>query len=256
MKLLQFSFAPLFLAAALLGSSCLLAYAQQAPPPPPIISPYVRAQPNDGVKIGDTGAAATVGTYTGFFEQDKITVSIEKIVGTTVLGYSVVKGNERAFSGPWERNAAAITIIGKEPGDNPTDGVFTLKFDPTEKLLVGQWAPNSKKLAPVNLVLKARAFKYDPKVGQYPKASTKLLKESDVENMRPAELRIMRNEIYARHGYSFTLEDMQKHFAAVDWYMPMVLDVKDNLTITESKNAALILRYEKYGGAYYDRFGR
>jgi len=97
---------------------------------------------------------------------------------------------------------------------------------------------------------------YDPKLGEHPHTSTKLLKEADVENVRPAELRIMRNEIYARHGYSFIIEDMQAHFAKVDWYMPIALDVKSKLTNIETKNAELIKRYENYGAAYYDKFGR
>lgn len=197
-----------------------------------------------------------VGTYAGFFGEHKITLSIEKIVGDTVMGYSIVKGNERAFSGSWESEVEGFSFVGKEPGDHPEDGVFAMKFNPKEKTLTGRWEAPGKNLAPVELALKARKFQYDAKAGQYPKTSTKLLKESDVENMRPAELRIMRNEIYARHGYSFTLEDMQKHFAQADWYMPVVLDVKDKLTPTERKNAELIKRYENYGAAYYDRFGR
>jgi hypothetical protein len=38
--------------------------------------------------------------------------------------------------------------------------------------------------------------------------------------------------------------------------MPVIQDVKDKLTPLETKNAALIKRYENYGEAYYDRFGR
>ena len=66
----------------------------------------------------------------------------------------------------------------------------------------------------------------------------------------------MRHEIYARHGYSFINEDMQRHFTTVDWYLPIALDVKSKLTAIESKNAELIKRYENYGAAYYDKFGR
>lgn len=242
MKWLQSSFATFLAAAVILGGP----------------HPRLPAANPDNYDVQPTSkeAAASVGTYVGFFGPHKITLSIEKIVGDTILGYSVVKGNERAFSGTWEREIEGISFVGKEPGDHAEDGVFTMKFDPKEKVLTGRWEAVSKTLAPVDLVLKARKFKYDPKAGQYPKGSTKLLKESDVENMRPAELRIMRNEIYARHGYSFTLEDMQQHFATADWYMPVVLDVKDKLTPTETKNAELIKRYEKYGEDYYDRFGR
>lgn len=208
------------------------------------------------VAVVDRKAAAAVGTYTGMFGPHKITVSVEKIVGRTLTGYSIVTGNERAFSGAWQTVPDGIAFIGKEPGDHAEDGVFTLTFNAKEKSLTGRWDANDKKKPSVELALKARAFKYNPKAGDYPKASLRLLKESDVENMRPEELRIMRSEIYARHGYSFQLEDMQKHFATADWYMPVVLDVKDKLTPVETKNAALIKRYENYGAAYYDRFGR
>lgn len=211
---------------------------------------------NVDVQQADPNAAAAVGTYVGSFGPHKITISIEKIVGRTVLGYSIVTGNERAFSGAWQTTPEGIAFLGKEPGNHPEDGYFTLSFQAAEKTLKGRWDANDTKIPSVELSLKARKFKYDPKQGDYPQSSTKLLKEKDVENLRPAELRIMRNEIYARHGYSFINEDMQKHFAAVDWYMPIALDVKSQLTATEVKNAELIKRYENYGDAYYDKFGR
>ncbi len=242
MKTVQTTFAVLFTAVSLFAGMCADASAQ--------------APDNADVQPTDKNATAAVGTYAGLFGPHKITISIEKIVGRTVLGYSIVTGNERAFSGAWQTTPNGIAFIGKEPGDHPEDGAFTLTFDAKAKTLSGRWDANDTKKPSVDLVLQARKFKYDPKAGEYPKASTKLLKAADVENMRPAELRIMRNEIYARHGYSFTLEDMQKHFATADWYMPVVLDVKDKLTATETKNAELIKRYENYGARYYDRFGR
>jgi len=211
---------------------------------------------NADVQTADTNAVASIGTYSGSFGPHKITISIEKIVGRTVLGYSIVTGNERAFSGSWQTIPDGIAFIGKEPGDHPEDGFFTLSFNATEKTLKGRWDSNNKKIPSVELSLQARKFKYDPKQGNYPQASARLLKEKDVENMHPAELRLMRNEIYARHGYSFINQDMQKHFSTVDWYMPIALDVKNKLTATELKNAELIKRYENYGEAYYDKFGR
>ena len=215
-----------------------------------------KAPDNGDVQSTNSNAAAMVGTYVGFFGPHKITVSIEKVVGRTILGYSIVTANERAFSGSWQEVPEGIAFRANEPGDHPEDGIFSMTFNVQTKTLVGRWDANDKNKPSVEMTLQARKFKYDPKVGEYPKTSTKLLKVADVENMRPAELRIMRNEIYARHGYSFIIEDMQKHFALVDWYMPVALDVTTKLTDIETKNAALIKRYENYGAAYYDRFGR
>ena len=77
-----------------------------------------------------------------------------------------------------------------------------------------------------------------------------------MENMKPADLRIMRNEIYARRGYSFKLADMREYFDKLDWYMPMAVDITTKLTHVEKENAALIKRYEKYTEEHYDDFGR
>jgi hypothetical protein len=211
---------------------------------------------NADVQSADKNATAIVGTYVGAFGPHKMTLSIEKIVGRSILGYSIVATNERAFSGSWQKVPEGIAFVVNEPGDHPEDGSFTMTFNEQTQTLIGRWDGKDKSKGSAELVLKARKFKYDPKAGTYPKTSTKLLKVAEVENMRPAELRLMRNEIYARHGYAFIIEDMQKHFATVDWYMPVALDVTTKLTDIETKNAALIKRYENYGAAYYDRFGR
>jgi YARHG domain-containing protein len=211
---------------------------------------------NGDVSSADKDAAAMVGTYVGAFGPHKITISIEKVVGRTILGYSIVTANERAFSGSWQKEPEGFAFRATEPGDHPEDGTFTMTFNVKTKSLDGIWDANDTSKPSVKMTLAQRKFKYDPKAGTYPKASTKLLKAADVENMRQAELRLMRNEIYARHGYSFIIEDMQKHFATADWYMPVVLDVTTKLTEIENKNAALIRRYETYGAKYYDRFGR
>ena len=77
-----------------------------------------------------------------------------------------------------------------------------------------------------------------------------------MENLRPEDLRIMRNEIYARHGYTFRLREMRDHFEGQDWYMPVSFNVSTQLTAVEQKNEALIKRYENYGADHYDAFGR
>jgi len=214
----------------------------------------------DNADVTKTAAetAQMIGTYVGMFGPHKITVSIEKIVGQTVMGYSIVTANERAFSGSWRSEFDGFTFVAKEPGDHREDGIFTLHFSTQDRRLKGFWEPKEKGKAKdkLPLFLTAKKFKYDPKAGQYPKTSTKLLKTADVENLHPEELRIMRNEIYVRHGYCFIMEDMQKHFAQVPWYMPIALDIKTSLTEIEAKNTELIKRYENYESKYYDRFGR
>jgi len=74
--------------------------------------------------------------------------------------------------------------------------------------------------------------------------STRLLTEDDLRGMSKSELRILRNEIYARHGYIFKSQDLRDYFSAKDWYHPQYNDVSSLLNTIEKKNVAFIQRYE------------
>ena len=87
-------------------------------------------------------------------------------------------------------------------------------------------------------------------------ASNTLLKKSDVENLKKGDLTIIRNTIYARHGYSFKNRPLRVFFDAQSWYIPIHTDIKKEFTDIEKKNIQLLLRYEKNAIEYYDYFGR
>lgn len=78
--------------------------------------------------------------------------------------------------------------------------------------------------------------------GRYPFASERLLTDEELACYPSAELRLMRNEIYARHGYIFKSEDLAAHFGAQSWYTPRTSQV--TLSDIEQKNVAKIRRYE------------
>lgn len=70
-------------------------------------------------------------------------------------------------------------------------------------------------------------------------------------------LEIIRNAIYARHGYSFKTRRVRFIFDQfVPWYMPVSTDVRNELTELEKKNINLIKRYEEHAEKYYDEYGR
>ncbi|MES2660271.1 MAG: YARHG domain-containing protein [Verrucomicrobiota bacterium] len=233
--------------------ACLLAFAG------PLSGQTADKKPYDGeedVNTPNENAKVILGTYVGAFGRHKITISLDKVIGNTVTGYSIVAGNERAFSGSWTRVEQGYSVIAKEPGDHKEDGVFTFVYLEKTKSLLGVWQANDKQIGSKNFDIPQRKFKYNAKAGTYPQSSTRALTEKDVENLKNDELRIMRNEIYARHGYSFKLADMREHFDKLDWYMPMAIDITTKLTKTEKNNAELIKRYEKYSAEYYDGFGR
>ncbi len=87
-------------------------------------------------------------------------------------------------------------------------------------------------------------------------ASTTELKEDDLKNLKKLELEIIRNTVYARHGYTFSKRSYRQFFDPVDWYVPMYDNVEDSLTKLEQNNIALLKRFEKYAEDNYDTFGR
>lgn len=87
-------------------------------------------------------------------------------------------------------------------------------------------------------------------------ASTTLLNKAFVSNLTKADIYILRNSIFARHGYAFRDRQLRIYFEYFEWYMPVFGDVKKDLTDLEKNNVALLLRYEKNAEEYYDTFGR
>lgn len=82
--------------------------------------------------------------------------------------------------------------------------------------------------------------------GQYPQASMRFLNNDDVSNLTQYTLRIMRNEIYARHGYIFKNAEMKNYFSSQTWYKPLYDDIRSMLSTIEIKNVELIKQYENY----------
>ncbi|MBX7047348.1 MAG: YARHG domain-containing protein [Ignavibacteria bacterium] len=82
--------------------------------------------------------------------------------------------------------------------------------------------------------------------GRYPEGSDRYLSGADIQYLSKAELEIMRNEIFARHGYIFTKnEKMIRYFNSQSWYSPLYYDVNNMLTKIEKDNVALIKLYER-----------
>lgn len=71
------------------------------------------------------------------------------------------------------------------------------------------------------------------------------LTPADISSLRPSELRILRNAIYARHGYRFKSADLRDFFGRYRWYTPSKNVVSDSeLSQTEQANIMLIKSYE------------
>ncbi len=80
---------------------------------------------------------------------------------------------------------------------------------------------------------------------QYPEASIKKFGKYSLGYRKPEELRLMRNEIFAAHGYIFSSPDLKEHFESTEWYIPISKNVNDKITEIEKYNINLIREYEK-----------
>ena len=82
--------------------------------------------------------------------------------------------------------------------------------------------------------------------GRFPEASIRNLSHSDVAGLSKDDLAIMRNEIYARHGYIFKVNrKIAQYFIRQSWYVPKYNNVDSMLSSVEKSNAYFIRKIEK-----------
>jgi len=226
---------------------------------------------------------------------NKINISIKKITYNDVIAQSIVAGNSRPLSGSFSSPDADGNFVLTEPGDNKYDGTFTFKIKGDTLsgswTSINKNIPVTKR----TFKLVKKQFAYDPELmlpeeGDYvdrynPKmektevtedgetynealfrqasesvrtinGSTTALKEEGLKNLKKIDLEIIRNTIFARHGYTFKKKSVRQFFDPVEWYVPVSEDVSGDLTDLEKKNIVLLKRFEKYAEDNYDSFGR
>ncbi|MBP5714681.1 MAG: YARHG domain-containing protein [Prevotella sp.] len=70
--------------------------------------------------------------------------------------------------------------------------------------------------------------------------TTMLLNTTYLARFSKEDLRLMRNEILARHGWKFQSKDLQEHFGKQSWYRPVADNNTIKLNIIEQTNVQLI----------------
>lgn len=198
-----------------------------------------------------------LGHWVGKFGKNMINLTLTNIDGNKVEGFSVCAGNFRKITGTMDAASGAPVFSMNEPGTDEYDGTFKFTYDAAGKKMKGNWTPfKAKGNSEKDYVLEKRTFHYDPNVGTYPQASNKVLSDDFLMEFDQWTLGLIRNEIYARHGYSFKNKDWRYEFEGKDWYMPMGVDIRHMLSDIEIKNIGLIYEYESYFDEYYDEYGR
>lgn len=65
--------------------------------------------------------------------------------------------------------------------------------------------------------------------------SERLVTEDDLAGLDAEELRILRNAIFAVHGYKFKSSELQEYFSKFSWYEPLSNDVSGMMNSIEQK---------------------
>ena len=95
--------------------------------------------------------------------------------------------------------------------------------------------------------------------GRWPDTCTRSVTIADLEGLSAIDLDIMRNEIYARHGWNFQNDELRMYFNSQPWYQPRLAESRDaannlvvkEMTPLEIQNATLILNYQKANNLTY-----
>jgi hypothetical protein len=88
--------------------------------------------------------------------------------------------------------------------------------------------------------------------GRWPWTSQRLIQPDDLLPLSLGELDLMRNEIYARHGWIFRRADLRNYFQSQPWYRPRSdnayysnRQVEAELTPIERRNIQIIISRER-----------
>ncbi|MEZ5307287.1 MAG: YARHG domain-containing protein, partial [Pyrinomonadaceae bacterium] len=82
-------------------------------------------------------------------------------------------------------------------------------------------------------------------VGDMDRFTSEYLKEEHLKGLTFSELRLLRNEIFARHGYKFSAPGISQYFDWRDWYSPIEDNSKIKLNEFEESNVKTLLAAER-----------
>jgi hypothetical protein len=82
-------------------------------------------------------------------------------------------------------------------------------------------------------------------IGEMDQYRNKLIEPHMLQGVSLWELRILRNEIYARHGYKFGVAWLSQYFDEEPWYTPRDDFKESDITLIEDKNLKVIVAQEK-----------
>jgi len=249
-----------------------------------------------GYWIGEFGpevsGADTVEDFGDLNGYNKINISIDEIKETAVKGHIVMAGKVNFFNCNMQKNGNRYQFTFTGNDDAKNHGTYSFSIAEGDSLLTGNWSKRADSDRTIFSLTK-KQFSYNPKVkpseatyvdfGKGKKtvekgedgstyegerfattsdaleklnASIDVLVKNDLVNLKKADLLVLRNSIFARHGYTFKKPLLSLFFSMQPWYIPLSTDVTADLTPLEKKNLELMKPFEKNAQEYYNAFGR
>jgi len=219
-----------------------------------------------------TGYSISAGNIRPFIGEVKQTDSTRYIVVKEpgdhkydgVFKFNIADNNDSIF-GEWISNRKDLPVLSRTFNMKKKD----FKYNPNNMLDKEQNGDGYEDIGVVDWIngrekiMEYEGEKYESYVNRaasdeifHINASTRKLTEKELKNLRKLDLEIIRNSIYARHGYSFANRGSRQYFDNVDWYVPLYTNVENQLTPIEKENISLLKRLEKYAEDNYQQFGR
>jgi hypothetical protein len=81
--------------------------------------------------------------------------------------------------------------------------------------------------------------------GSYSFVSKRLINSNDLKKYSKTELRLIKNEIFARYNYIFKSDDLNNYFQKQKWYTPKYGNVDKYITDIEHENINFLNNYLK-----------
>ncbi|MBE6261453.1 MAG: YARHG domain-containing protein [Prevotella sp.] len=144
------------------------------------------------------------------------------IIDTGIIQIDEVPGSANELEGTWK---VVATLRGLD----------FIALDTSKGTMPWDWQPAGTKYTFGKTDLDQGRFAYSSKV---------LLNDKQFGKLDKKTLRIMRNEIMARHGYRFQSKDLQEYFDKQSWYKPAVSNASVKLSLLEQLNVELIKSVE------------
>lgn len=134
------------------------------------------------------------------------------------------------------RSSSNIVTIALPNKISPTPTANPL-LSPIPSLISTPPLPTTQLLSPTPTTLPQSGF-------VFPNSDKQLIKITQLESLTPWQLKVARNEIYARHGRAFVHKDLTCYFQKQTWYKIDSNFIDTNLTDIEKNNVQTILNYE------------